>query len=97
MEARHNYDKLSKLNGPKFDQEYVKISEDSHKKAMDTFQKASNEVKTPDLKDYAQSTLPTLKKNGQELSQLKNTTKRETKGTMQMKGTMPEEQNPSEQ
>lgn len=99
-EARHKYDKLSKLNGPKFDQEYVKISEQSHKRAVDAFQRASNEVKTPDLKDYAQSTLPKLKQNGQELSQLKSTTKSETKGSMkneQMKGTMPEGQNPSEQ
>lgn len=68
---KREYDRLKKLSGDKFDREFIKTAKRDHQKTLSTFQKASTEVKTPELKDYASSTLPGIKKHSDELNQLK--------------------------
>lgn len=68
---KREIDRLKKLSGDKFDREFIKTAKRDHQKTLSTFEKASNEVKTPELKDYATSTLPGIKKHQDELNQLK--------------------------
>lgn len=57
-------DKLSKLNGEKFDKEYTKAMAKGHEKAMTLFESASRDTQLPnDLKQFAATTLPTLKEH----------------------------------
>ena len=56
-------DKLQAMNGKKFDKEYLKEMVKSHDQAIDTFQKASNELTNDQLRNYATRTLPTLKEH----------------------------------
>jgi putative membrane protein len=55
-------DKLSKLSGAEFDREYTKAMVEGHEKAVALFEAASKDTQLPgDLKQFAASTLPTLK------------------------------------
>jgi putative membrane protein len=60
---QQSYDKLSTLTGKDFDTEYMKLMVKGHEKAIDTFQKASNQLSNPELKQFAAKTLPTLKEH----------------------------------
>lgn len=62
-EHQQNYDKLATLTGKDFDSAYMKMMVKDHDKAIDTFQKASNELNNADLKQFATKTLPTLKEH----------------------------------
>lgn len=59
-DSQDNLDKLNKKSGSDFDKAYVDMMLDDHKKAVDKFQKASNDLKDPDLKNFVAQTLPTL-------------------------------------
>jgi putative membrane protein len=52
---------LTKLSGAKFDSEYAKDMVDDHEEDVSEFEKASKDLKDPDLRQWAASTLPTLK------------------------------------
>jgi putative membrane protein len=54
------YRRLAKLSGIDFDREYMKLMSKEHDQAVDAFNKATREVNNPDLREYAQKTLPTL-------------------------------------
>lgn len=54
-------DKLSQLSSEEFDKEYMKMMVKDHKKDIDTYQKASDNVPDPAVQDFASQTLPTLK------------------------------------
>jgi putative membrane protein len=53
--------KLSKLSGAEFDKEYLSEMLKGHKKAVSDFEKASKSAKDPEVKAFAEKTLPTLK------------------------------------
>lgn len=54
------YKQLSQKSGPQFDQAYLQHMKAGHKEAIDTFQKEARNGTKPELKQYAQKTLPTL-------------------------------------
>ena len=55
--------KLEKLNGADFDQQYAKDMLEDHVTDLNKFQKASEQIKEADVKQYAQDTLPTLQQH----------------------------------
>jgi|SRR5579859_5738601 len=60
-QAEVQYAQLSKLDGERFDREFKKLMDKRHAAAIATYEKASKETQHPDLKSYADKTLPTLK------------------------------------
>jgi putative membrane protein len=55
-------DKLSKATGPEFDKQFVQtVGVKDHKDAIDLFEKASKESKSAEVREFASTTLPTLK------------------------------------
>lgn len=62
-DARKHYDELQKKTGRDFDKAYISMMEDDHKKDVDAFMKASQNLKDADLKTFASETLPTLQKH----------------------------------
>jgi putative membrane protein len=66
-QAQQQYQQLSKLEGARFDREYKQVMDRRHSEAIASFEKASKEAQHPDLKSYAEKTLPTLKEHRSEL------------------------------
>jgi len=63
-DKKKEIDQLSKLSGADFDRQFVKIvGIKDHHHDIDEFEKASRSAKSDDVKSFAQSTLPTLKKH----------------------------------
>ncbi len=58
--AQKEMDKLQKLSGAQFDQEYMKHEVSDHKKDVKEFQKEAKSAKDPDVKRFASQTAPTL-------------------------------------
>ncbi len=58
---KETMEKLSKLSGAEFDQEYVKTMVEDHKKDVTAFEAASKTAADADVKAFAVKTLPTLK------------------------------------
>lgn len=55
---------LAKLSGAAFDRQFVKlVGIQDHEKDIAEFEKASQAAQSPDVKTFAQSSLPTLKKH----------------------------------
>jgi putative membrane protein len=67
-------DKLSKLQGADFDREYVKVQLAAHKDAVSLFKKEASAGRDSDLKQFASSTLPTLREHLQMVQQLSKST-----------------------
>jgi putative membrane protein len=61
--SKREYDKLSKLAGAKFDQEYMKSMVSDHEKDVKEFQSQAKSAKDSDVKSFAQTTLPTLEEH----------------------------------
>jgi len=61
--SKREYDKLQKLSGAGFDQEYMKTMVHDHQKDVKDFQKEQKEVKDADLKTFVTTTLPTLEEH----------------------------------
>ena len=60
------YDKINKLQkeqGKEFDKDYTSLMVDDHKEDIKDFQKASQDLKDPDIKAFAVKTLPVLQKH----------------------------------
>ena len=55
--------KFSKLNGEKFDREYAENMVKDHEKAVSLFEKQAKSGDSPELKDFASKTLPTLQEH----------------------------------
>jgi putative membrane protein len=60
-EHKEAFDHLSTLNGAEFDKAYMQHMVEDHEKDVAEFEKASTSVSDPELKDWAQRTLPTLR------------------------------------
>ena len=57
-------DRLNKLSGAQFDREFIQmVGIKDHKTDIDMFEKISKDAKASDLRDFAQSTLPTLREH----------------------------------
>ena len=61
--SKREYDKLQKLSGAGFDQEYIKAMVQDHQKDVKDFQKEQKSAKDPDLKSFVTTTLPTLEEH----------------------------------
>lgn len=57
------YDRLSQLSGKDFDTAYMEQVTQQHQTALNAFQRASEEAQDKDLRNYAKSTIPTLRKH----------------------------------
>jgi putative membrane protein len=57
------YARLSKLSGDQFDRAYMKLMLEDHQKDVSEFQKASKAASDPQVKEFAESTLPTLQQH----------------------------------
>ena len=56
-------DKLGKLDGKKFDRAYLKAEVRDHQEMLALLQKEAKSGKDPDLKSFAQDTIPTVQKH----------------------------------
>jgi putative membrane protein len=60
-DAKDKLAKLAKKTGKDFDKAYMEEMVDDHKKDINEFEDASKNAKDPEVKAYAEKTLPTLK------------------------------------
>jgi putative membrane protein len=60
-DGQKHFDDLNKKSGADFDKAFVKIMIEDHKGAVKLFEDAGNNLKDPDLQEFAVKTLPTLK------------------------------------
>lgn len=71
---REHAAKLSKLKakkpGPEFDEEYADLMEDGHDKAVSLFESAAEGASDPEVKAFAQKTLPVLKMHSEHAEKL---------------------------
>jgi putative membrane protein len=58
--SQKDLDDLNKKTGNDFDKAYIKMMIDDHKKDVDKFKKGSENLKDPDLKNFAAETLPVI-------------------------------------
>ena len=68
---RNEMDKLGKKQGAEFDKAFIDVAVKDHKKDVKAFEKASKDVKDPELKAWAEKTLPTLKEHLAQAEKLK--------------------------
>ena len=68
-------DSLSKKTGVDFDKSYLDEVIDSHKKDIDNFEKAAKDAKDPAVKDFAATSLPSLREHLQAAQTLKDKVK----------------------
>lgn len=61
LSAQHEYNTLNKLSGAQFDREYMNHMVADHQKDIKEFEKVAQSAKDPDLKEFVDSTLPTLR------------------------------------
>ena len=61
--SKREYDKLQKLSGASFDQEYIKAMVKDHHKDVKDFQKEEKSAKDAELKTFVSTTLPTLEQH----------------------------------
>ena len=71
MGQKMTHQKLEKLSGSEFDKEFVQQMIKDHKKTIDLFEDASKDAKDPDVKAFADKTLPTLRGHLQHVEGLK--------------------------
>jgi putative membrane protein len=62
-EAQQEQQRLSKLSGPEFDRAYMRYQLKDHQKDVAEFKKEATTGKDSGIKDFAQSTLPTLQEH----------------------------------
>jgi len=67
---KKEYERLSKLSGEQFDQEYVKHMVSDHQKDVSEFQSATRSASDPDVKAFAQKTLPVIQDHLQQVTSL---------------------------
>ena len=65
LERKHKsmVDKLQKVSGAEFDKQYMKGMVMDHNKDVEEFRKATQKVKDPELKAWAEKTLPVLEQH----------------------------------
>jgi putative membrane protein len=66
------YDKLSKLEGTKFDREYMKNMVSDHEKDIDAFKKEAKTGQNDDIKQFAEKTTPILEEHLRMAKEVRN-------------------------
>jgi putative membrane protein len=61
--SKDQIDKLAKLSGADFDQEYMKLMMKNHSASIDLFEKEAQKGKDAETKAWAEKTLPTLREH----------------------------------
>ncbi len=61
--AQQEQQRLSKLSGPEFDKAYMRYQLKDHEKDVAEFKKEATTGKDAGIKNFAQSTLPTLREH----------------------------------
>ncbi|MGE5103253.1 MAG: DUF4142 domain-containing protein [Betaproteobacteria bacterium] len=61
--GQKDLDQLTKLSGPKFDQQYIKKQVSGHEKVIQEFRKEAKSGRDQDLRTFASRTLPTLEQH----------------------------------
>jgi putative membrane protein len=80
-DKKKKVDQLGKLSGAEFDKQFVKeVGLDDHKHDIADFEKAAKSAKADDVRDFAQSTLPTLQKHLSAAEKLPGAGKKAAKG-----------------
>jgi putative membrane protein len=69
-------DKLAKLSGPEFDRAYTKMMLNNQKEDADSFSQEARLGKIPEVKDFANSALPTVETHRKMAQQLEASTKK---------------------
>jgi len=62
-EVMNDYDKLEDMKGMDFDKKYCEYMVDGHKEAIDKFEKAASDASDPQIKQWASSMIPDLRKH----------------------------------
>lgn len=77
LEGKHKrtHDKLSKLSGAEFDREYMDAMVKDHKEDIELYEKQAKNGKTPDVKSYAESSLPILRAHLKKAEQIQSALK----------------------
>jgi putative membrane protein len=57
------YDRLSKLSGGEFDQEYMRAMVKDHEEDAAEFRRVSQSAKDPEVREFVSKTLPTLEEH----------------------------------
>jgi putative membrane protein len=72
LDAKHQamLSKLQKADGSEFDQQYGRIMDQSHKEAVQLFERGEKQVKDSELKSYISQTLPTLHQHHEQAASL---------------------------
>lgn len=70
-EHQEEVTEMTKLSGPKLDQEYADDMVEDHEKDVKEFREAVNEVKDPELRAWAQKTLPILESHLEQAKRIK--------------------------
>jgi putative membrane protein len=75
LDAKHTKElqRLQKMVGPEFDREYMKLMLEDHKKDIKAFQHEAQKGTDPEVKGFAQRTLPTLRAHLSMVEQALNT------------------------
>jgi putative membrane protein len=65
LDSKHQktLDKLAKLSGPEFDKAYIKDMVKDHREDVSDFQAEAQNGTNPNIRQFAASTLPTLKEH----------------------------------
>lgn len=74
---KREYDKLQKLSGANFDQEYMKAMVSDHQKDVKAFQKEAKSAKDADVKSFADSNASTIEEHLQLAKSAEASAKRE--------------------
>lgn len=82
LEGKHKRTetKLSKLQGDKFDREYMEDMVDDHKDDIKLFEKQAKNGKNEEVKQFAASALPTLQEHLKKAQQIEAALKKGGKG-----------------
>ncbi len=75
-DMQQNYNDLAAKKGADFDNAYANMMQDDHKNTIDKFQDEVDNGKNQAIKDFAASTLPTLKMHKEKIDALVNSMKR---------------------
>jgi putative membrane protein len=62
-DQKKTHDQLAGLSGAAFDRQYMKLMAEDHKKVAASFQTESIDAKDVEVKNFATSTLPTIKEH----------------------------------
>ena len=77
---KQTVDRLEKANGQAFDKKFMEAVVKEHKKDIKEFKKQAQNGKDPDVKDWAQKTLPALEKHLQMAQQVQQQVSQGGKG-----------------